>query len=525
MTAETSAAARFVTGASPIIFDVGANVGAWSAELAHYLGERGRFFLFEPQAYCHASYPALDLPEAVYIRAAFFSDEGEAELRKDREGSGVASLYERHDTYLAKQTSTEWVPTVTVDGEMARLGLERVDLIKLDVEGSERSVLEGASGALKSGALHTIAFEFGSANVYSRTFFRDLWCILNEHGYRLWRICPGGALLPIPEYREDLENFRGATNYIASLRSPSSKGRRLPSQSNQARHERSATLFRLSVPRHTLRRANRLRFLAKYRLLRHAGATVRKRPRSFFGFLFGDELHSFSYQIANEDALAVALSTPLGTEAPAVHRLFAEGRDFFSQCAVGRRDNTQLSARHLSWYALVRHLKPRLVVESGVDCGRGSLVMLTALQANRREGSGGELISIDPQVGAGYLVPPEMRIEWRLVRGRSKDAVTTELLENPIDIYFHDSRPDLAAIEFRAAVAHSAPRFVFASSWNTDALRQEFTEHDAAVVSFAEAAIHPVFRGGNLLFGFIGKRNPRSPRPTELSERFARRET
>ena len=34
------------------------------------------------------------------------------------------------------------------------------------------------------------------------------------------RICPGGSLVTIEEYYQDLEYFRGATNYLAVHRSP-----------------------------------------------------------------------------------------------------------------------------------------------------------------------------------------------------------------------------------------------------------------------------------------------------------------
>jgi FkbM family methyltransferase len=40
------------------------------------------------------------------------------------------------------------IPVVTIDGLVAELGLDRVDFIKLDIEGSERQALQGASDTL-----------------------------------------------------------------------------------------------------------------------------------------------------------------------------------------------------------------------------------------------------------------------------------------------------------------------------------------------------------------------------------------
>ncbi len=62
------------------------------------------------------------------------------------------------------------------------------------------------------------ARRFGSGNLNSRTFFHDFWDELHPLGYRLQRIGPGGVLLPVDAYYEDLEYFRGVSNYLAALR-------------------------------------------------------------------------------------------------------------------------------------------------------------------------------------------------------------------------------------------------------------------------------------------------------------------
>ena len=75
----------------------------------------------------------------------------------------------------------------------------------------------GAAGLLGSHAVKVVMFEFGSANVNSRTFFRDFWDLLTGFGYRIERIIPGGGTLAVRRYAEDLEYFRGATNYVARI--------------------------------------------------------------------------------------------------------------------------------------------------------------------------------------------------------------------------------------------------------------------------------------------------------------------
>ena len=87
----------------------------------------------------------------------------------------------------------------------------------MDIEGHELHALRGAARILKRRGVDAIEFEFGSANVNSRTFFRDYFDLLTAAGFAISRIAPGGTLFPVRIYHERLEYFRGATNYLAVL--------------------------------------------------------------------------------------------------------------------------------------------------------------------------------------------------------------------------------------------------------------------------------------------------------------------
>ncbi|MEV1051974.1 FkbM family methyltransferase [Streptomyces sp. NPDC049887] len=234
---EIVAARRCLRGVeAPVIFDVGANYGQWSTGLHSALGTRnGRYFLFEPQPACRPALARTRVPNQVVIPAAVSDEEGSATIFADTPGSGVASVHRRRDSYFGDMTAhQEKVPVTTIDREVERWGVERIDLLKLDIEGAEYQALRGAAGSLRDRRVTTIAFEFGSANVYSRTFFRDFWDLLTPLGYRLWRICPGGVLLPVQAYTEELEHFRGVSNYLASLGTPESRTPRMPAHRKPA---------------------------------------------------------------------------------------------------------------------------------------------------------------------------------------------------------------------------------------------------------------------------------------------------
>jgi FkbM family methyltransferase len=215
-----SGALAFLGGiADPVIFDIGANRGEWTDAVWQALG-RGRYFAYEPQEACQPRLKGSPVPNLTVVRCAVSDQPGEMDLYSDSPGSGCASLYQRSETYLSRPTRVERVPVTTVDEALEAHRLDRADFMKIDVEGAELEVLRGAERSLKAKRIGSFAFEFGSANIYSRVFFRDCWDLIASHGYSLWRIVPGGRLIPVPAYREDLEHFRGVSNYIASVTGP-----------------------------------------------------------------------------------------------------------------------------------------------------------------------------------------------------------------------------------------------------------------------------------------------------------------
>lgn len=201
----------------PIIFDGGANFGQWARSIDAVLGDpEATYFLFEPQQACQKSLSRLNIPNMTVIQAALADKPGDALLLGESPGFGAASIYERHDTYFADMSShQERVMVVTLDTVIRDHAIDRVDLLKLDVEGAEFAALKGANESLSNGVIRAVGFEFGSANIYSRTFFRDFWDLLVPLGFQFARVVPGGRLLPIYGYSEEHEHFRGVSNYLA----------------------------------------------------------------------------------------------------------------------------------------------------------------------------------------------------------------------------------------------------------------------------------------------------------------------
>jgi predicted O-methyltransferase YrrM len=104
----------------------------------------------------------------------------------------------------------------------------------------------------------------------------------------------------------------------------------------------------------------------------------------------------------------------------------------------GRGANAEMPyGRRLGWYALVRALKPRFIVETGVDKGLGACVLTAALRRNVADGSEGRYIGTDINPEAGYLLRGEYARYGEILYGDSIESLAT--LTEQIDIFINDS--------------------------------------------------------------------------------------
>lgn len=95
----------------------------------------------------------------------------------------------------------------------------------------------------------------------------------------------------------------------------------------------------------------------------------------------------------------------------------------------------------LATWCAVRHLKPTVVIETGVARGITSWIILEALRRNDH----GRLWSVDlPRVvwafDVGHDVPKDLRQRWTLLRGSSERLLGGVIEQNPpVDLFIHDS--------------------------------------------------------------------------------------
>jgi hypothetical protein len=90
----------------------------------------------------------------------------------------------------------------------------------------------------------------------------------------------------------------------------------------------------------------------------------------------------------------------------------------------------------MSCYLVVRLMKPKVVIETGVSAGRSSAFILQALEDNNH----GYLYSIDPNPNSGYAIPNSLRKRWVFVSKKSSEILPSLLKElGEIGMFLHDS--------------------------------------------------------------------------------------
>lgn len=181
---------------NPVIFDVGGNIGNYSRAVLDRFN-RCQIHAFEPSLntfnlFCRN----ISSPLVKAHNFGFSDQDGKFLLYSNMEGSGLASVYQR--TTTVAMPLQEEISLTTIDSFCSKEEIHRIHLLKIDVEGHELKVLQGARQMLANSAIDVIQFEFGGCNIDSRTYFHDFWKILHKN-YDIYRVLKDG-LQRITEY-------------------------------------------------------------------------------------------------------------------------------------------------------------------------------------------------------------------------------------------------------------------------------------------------------------------------------------
>ena len=152
---------RSISNAGDVMVDVGANHGEYSTVFSKLVGPTGRVIAFEPVKES-VEYLRSVLPSNVTVEEIALSDrEGETGLHvfQDLDMTGYTSLkLPTQPCYISKQidplnsyvfkTDDRATRLTTLDKYVADHGIDRIDFIKVDIEGGELDFLKGSVNVL-----------------------------------------------------------------------------------------------------------------------------------------------------------------------------------------------------------------------------------------------------------------------------------------------------------------------------------------------------------------------------------------
>jgi FkbM family methyltransferase len=212
----------FVRSASSdplVVLDVGANVGDWSKALVERCTRARRkltLHAFEPSA---STFETLRRNAASWggeakvglHRLALSNQAGSAVFHSVGDNKGRNSLYE-----IPGESRTEGsVELKTLDAFAAEQGLDRIDLVKVDTEGHDLFVIQGAGKLLEEGRIRALQFEYTWRWIFSRTYLRDVFELLAGKPYALGKVTPKGIEY-YPRWEWSLESYVEG-NYLITL--------------------------------------------------------------------------------------------------------------------------------------------------------------------------------------------------------------------------------------------------------------------------------------------------------------------
>jgi len=198
-----------------VVFDVGANEGQWASR-ASGLNPNCQIHAFEPASSTFEVLKENVAERGVICRRMAMGDSvGTLPLLNRRGYSYLSSFYHARGEGIEQiTTEVENVSVDNLDNYCQREKISKIDFLKVDVEGHEFAVLRGASGLLTNRRIEFIQFEYHATWIYSRTYLKDAFELLQPAGYHIYKMLGASKLLHLNRYSQDIDTFR-YSNYFA----------------------------------------------------------------------------------------------------------------------------------------------------------------------------------------------------------------------------------------------------------------------------------------------------------------------
>ena len=172
-----------------MVLDVGFNIGEFSATVVRNR-PHARAIGFDPARSMLLRYQAnyAFKSQVELVPAAVSNSTGSCTFTDTADG--VSHIVSQATANDGGEDRYE-VPQITLDAFTRERGIESVDFMKVDAEGYDLHVLEGASRLLTSAQIAMFMFEFNDPWIFTRRFLQEAAAFLEDKPYRLFRLFNG----------------------------------------------------------------------------------------------------------------------------------------------------------------------------------------------------------------------------------------------------------------------------------------------------------------------------------------------
>ena len=187
---------------NPAVLDIGANVGAFTRAFVK-AGRKPRMVLaFEPSSYVFSILEIVTrrMRQVQRHKIALSNTTGSVMLQTPVKASGSLRVGLSHiGDDAAGDAFSESVPTRRLDDFLADNGIDSIDVVKIDVEGAEQLVVDGAPNLLKTvRPVWYVEIDESRAQRFGESA-QMLFATFTGNGYKAYRFADDFSLLPVAD--------------------------------------------------------------------------------------------------------------------------------------------------------------------------------------------------------------------------------------------------------------------------------------------------------------------------------------
>lgn len=185
---------------NPVIFDVGCNAGSFVQALNnHQLIESSKIHCFEPNPYL-AKEVTITFPEVLMHTYCLSDSNNSVTMHFPQYSVGLSSIIERSVFKTLDQEILKIeVPSKTIDTFCLENNIDTIHMIKIDVEGAEKMVLDGARHMLENHNIWCGVFEVGQTLADAGTSEQEICNFLQHLGYTCEKIDDNNVFFKLTE--------------------------------------------------------------------------------------------------------------------------------------------------------------------------------------------------------------------------------------------------------------------------------------------------------------------------------------